>query len=100
MEKIDISLTLREGLTESTVSAQVAVAELLARLFKKYDVSAEEKGKLVAAIREYADGIYSDVYDMALDAGAELGDIRGYRQAMDEAEEAAAEMLVTAMIKK
>lgn len=37
---------------------------------------------------------------MALNAGAELGDIRGYRQAMDEAEEVAAEMLVTAMIKK
>ena len=99
MEKIDISTTLSEGLTESTMKAQAAAGELLAKLFKKYGVSAEEKEKLVAAIREYADGIYSDVYDMALDAGAELGDIRGYRQAMDEAEEAA-EMLVTAMIKK
>ncbi len=100
MEKIDISTTLSEGLTESTMKAQADAGELLAKLFKKYGVSAEEKEKLVAAIREYADGIYSDVYDMALDAGAELGDIRGYRQAMDEAEEAAAEMLVTAMIKK
>lgn len=100
MEKIDISTTLSEGLTDGTMNAQAAAEDLLAKLFKKYGASAEEKEKLVAAIREYVDGVYTDIYDMALDAGAELGDIRGYRQAMDKAEEVAAEMLVKAMIKK
>lgn len=42
MEKIDISTTLSEGLTESTMKAQAAAGELLAKLFKKYGVSAEE----------------------------------------------------------
>ena len=31
-----------EGLTESTMKAQAAAGELLAKLFKKYGVSAEE----------------------------------------------------------
>lgn len=56
MEKIDISSTLSEGLTESTVNAQAAAGELLANLFEKYGVSAEEKEKLVAAIRDYQKG--------------------------------------------
>jgi len=42
MEKIDISTTLSEGLTDGTMSAQSAAEELLAILFKKYGASAEE----------------------------------------------------------
>ncbi|SFA71773.1 hypothetical protein [Selenomonas ruminantium] len=42
MEKIDISTTLSEGLTDGTVNAQVAAEDLLAKLFKKYGASAEK----------------------------------------------------------
>ncbi|SEH35236.1 hypothetical protein [Selenomonas sp. KH1T6] len=52
------------------------------------------------ALSGYADGIYDDVYGMAIQAGAELGDMRGYMKAVDEAEDVVAGMLAEALMKR
>ena len=73
---------------------------MLEEMFEKYGVPEEQQRKLAKALRDYAEGIYGDIYDMAIQAGAELGDIRGYKMAMDEAEDVAAQMIATILMKR
>ncbi|SDO94522.1 hypothetical protein [Selenomonas ruminantium] len=100
MDKVGIKTTLREGLTEQTGKAMAEAEDLLEELFGQYNVPEKKQEKVVAALRAYVDGVHADGYGVGLSAGAELGDIRGYKKAMEEAEDAAAEMIVTAIMKK
>ena len=100
MERIDISTTLEEGISKGTLIKRKLSEDMLGAMFEKYKVSGEEQQKLIEALRDYAEGIYGDVYDMALKAGAELGDIRGYKMAVDEAEDVAAGMIATTLMKR
>ena len=100
MEKVDISTALREGLSEKTMKSQKKAEAMLAEMFEKYSVSEDEQRRLVKALSGYADGIYDDVYGMAIQAGAELGDMRGYMKAVDEAEDVAAGMLAEDLMKR
>ena len=99
MANVDIATVLTEGLTEGTIEKRRIAEAVLDEVLKKYSVDEEVKDKLLVAIRDYADGIYDDVYDMAIQAGAELGDMRGYRKAMDEAEDVAAGMIAASLMK-
>lgn len=100
MDKVDIKTALGEGLTEQTGKLRTEAEALLEELFRQYSVSEIQQEKVVAALRAYVDGVHADGYGVGLSAGAELGDIRGYKKAMEEAEDAAAEMIVTAIMKK
>ena len=99
MADVDIGTVLTEGLTEGTIEKRRIAEAMLDGMLEKYGVEGEVKDQLVAAIKDYADGIYGDVYDMAIQAGAELGDMRGYRKAMDEAENVAAGMIAASLMK-
>ena len=99
MEQVEISTDLKEGLSEKTLGHKKIAEAILEEIFEKYGVAEDEQRRLVEALSGYAEGIYGDVYDMALKAGAELGDMRGYRMAMDEAEDVAVGMLAEAMAK-
>ena len=100
LERLDISTSLKEGLSQGTIESRRLSEAMLEEMFKKYGVPKEQQLKLAKALRDYAEGIYDDVYDMALRAGAELGDIRGYKMAMDEAEDVAAQMIATTLMKR
>ena len=100
MNKVDIKTMLTEGLTENTSELRSVAESLLDDLFRQYDVPEKQRKMVVTSLQEYGNGVYADTYDMALHAGAELGDIRGYKMAMEEAEDIAAEMLVTSMLNK
>lgn len=73
---------------------------MLGEMFEKYGVPEEEQCKLLKVLKDYVEGIYGDVYDMAIQAGAELGDMRGYKMAMDEAEDVVTGMIVTTLMKR
>ena len=100
MGKVDIRTALSEGLTEKTDKARGEAESLLEELFGQFNVLEKQQKMVTEALQRYVDGVYADVYDVALHAGAELGDIRGYKMAMEEAEDVAAKMLVTTMINK
>ena len=100
LERLDISTSLKEGLSQGTMESRRLSEVMLEEMFEKYGVPEEQQRKLVKSLRAYAEGIYGDVYDMAIQAGAELGDIRGYKMAMDEAEDVAAQMIATTLMKR
>ena len=100
MKQIDIGTVLTEGLTEKTIDKMKRAEAMLGEVFEKYNLAEDDQRQLTEVLQEYAEGIYGDVYDMALKAGAELGDMRGYRKATDEAKEVAAVMIAATMMKK
>ena len=66
MEKVDISTALREGLSEKTLKRRKRAETLLAEMFEKYGVAEDEQRRLVKSLSGYAEGIYDDVYGMAI----------------------------------
>jgi len=100
VKQIDIGTVLTEGLTEKTIDKMKRAEAMLGKMFEKYNLAEDDQRQLTEALQEYAEGIYGDVYDMALKAGAELGDMRGYRMAMAEAEDVAAGMLAEVLAKR
>ena len=100
LERLDISTSLKEGLSQGTMESRRLSEVMLEEMFEKYGVPEEQQRKLAKALRDYAEGIYGDIYDIAIQAGAELGDMRGYMKAVDEAEDVAAQMIATTFMKR
>ena len=71
----------------------------LKELFTKYNVSEEDGFKVANGIVAYLEHALNDTYDTALEGGAELGEMKGYKTAVDEAEEAVARIMVSNLVK-
>ena len=71
----------------------------LKELFTKYNVSEEDGFKVANGIVAYLEHVLNDTYDTALEGGAELGEMKGYKTAVDEAEEAVARIMVSNLVK-
>ena len=71
----------------------------LKELFAKYNVSEEDGFKVANGIVTYLEHALNDTYDTALESGAELGEIKGYKNAINEAEEAMAHITAGNLVK-
>lgn len=98
-EPLDLSPALdMEYCREKTQESRLRCEQNLRELFKKYNVS-EDGFKVASSILEYIENLSLDAYDVALTGGAELGELKGYKAAMDEAEEAAAKISAANIMK-
>ncbi len=71
----------------------------LRELFAKYNVSEEDGFKVANGIVAYLEHALNDTYDTALEGGAELGEMKGYKTAIDEAEEFMARITASNLVK-
>ena len=71
----------------------------LNELFAKYNVSEEDAFNVANGIVAYLEHALNDTYDTALEGGAELGEMKGYKNAVDEAEEAVTRIMVSNLVK-
>ena len=100
MLEIDLSPALdHEFCRGKTEESRLRYEQNLRELFKKYNVSEEDGFKLANSFLEYIENLSNDTYDIALNGGAELGELKGDKAAMDEAEDAAAKITVTNIMK-
>ena len=89
--KVDLRPVLdQEYWNDDTEQSRKECEDNLKELFAKYNVSEEDGFKLVNGIVAYLEHALNDTYDTALEGGAELGEIKGYKNAINEAEEAMA----------
>jgi hypothetical protein len=68
-------------------------------IFDKYNVSEEDGFKVANGIVAYLEHALNDTYDTALEGGTELGEIKGYKNAINEAEEAMARITAGNLVK-
>ena len=91
MKEIDLRPALdQEYWNEDTENTRKNCEANLKELFAKYNVSEEDGFKVANGIVAYLEHALNDTYDTALEGGAELGEMKGYKSAIDEAEEAMA----------
>ena len=89
--KVDLRPVLdQEYWNEDTENTRKNCEANLKELFAKYNVSEEDGFKVANGIVAYLEHALNDTYDTALEGGAELGEIKGYKNAINEAEEAMA----------
>ena len=99
-EPLDLSPALdMEYCREKTQESRFRCEQNLRELFKKYNVSEEDGFKVASSILEYIENLSLDAYDVALTGGAELGELKGYKAALDEAEEVAVKMSAANIMK-
>lgn len=98
--KIDLRPALdQECWNEDTEKSRLKCEAVLRELFAKYDVSEEDGFKVANGILAYLENALNDTYDTALTGGAELGELKGYKGAIDEAEEAMARITAANLVK-
>ena len=98
--KIDLRPVLdQEYWNEATEESRLKCEANLKELFAKYDVSEEDGFKVANGIVTYLEHALNDTYDTALEGGAELGEIKGYKNAINEAEEAMARITAGNLVK-
>lgn len=81
-----------ESCGEATEESRKKCEEKLRTLFEKYGVSEDDGFTVANSILDYIQHAMDDTYDVALKGGAELGEMKGYKSAMDEAKMAAGQM--------
>lgn len=89
----------QEYWNEDTEKICLKCEDNLRELFDKYDVSEEDGFKVADGIFAYLGNALNDAYDTALTGGAELGKLKGYKGAIDEAEEAMARITAANLVK-
>lgn len=93
--EIDLRTELHDELcSKETDESRRRCESDLQRIFEQYKVFDEDRKVLLKALRGYIEGIATDNYDAGLNAGMELGRIKGYKVAQDDAKE----MLCDAML--
>ena len=98
--KIDLRPVLdQEYWNEETEQNRKECEKNLRELFAKYNVSEEDGVKVANGIVTYLEHALNDTYDTALEGGAELGEIKGYKNAINEAEEAMARITAGNLVK-
>jgi len=98
--KIDLRPVLdQEYWNEETEQNRKECEKNLRELFAKYNVSEEDGVKVANGIVAYLEHALNDTYDTALEGGAELGEIKGYKNAIHEAEEAMARITAGNLVK-
>ena len=98
--KIDLRPVLdQEYWNEDTENTRKNCEANLKELFAKYNVSEEDGFKITNGIVTYLEHALNDTYDTALEGGAELGEIKGYKNAINEAEEAMARITAGNLVK-
>lgn len=98
--KIDLRPVLdQEYWNEATEESRLKCESNLRELFAKYNVSEEDGFKVVNGILAYLENALNDTYDTALAGGAELGELKGYKGAIEEAEEAMARITASNLVK-
>ena len=98
--KIDLRPVLdQEYWNEDTEKIRKECEANLKELFAKYNVSEEDGFKVANGITAYLEHALNDTYDTALEGGAELGEIKGYKSAIDEAVEAMARITASNLVK-
>lgn len=85
----------QEYWNEDTEKSRHKCEANLMELFAKYDVSEEDGLKVANGILAYLENALNDTYDTALTGGAELGELKGYKDAIEEAEDAIARITAT-----
>lgn len=100
MKEIDLRPALdQEYWNEDTEQTRKDCEANLKELFAKYNVSEEDGIKVANGIVAYLEHALNDTYDTALEGGAELGEIKGYKNAIIEAEEAMAHITAGNLVK-
>ncbi len=98
--KVDLRPLLdQEYWNEETEKSRLKCEANLKDLFAKYNVSEEDGFKVANGIVAYLEHALNDTYDTALEGGAELGELKGYKGALDEAEEAMARITASSLVK-
>ena len=98
--KVDLRPVLdQEYWNDDTEQTRKDCEANLKELFAKYNVSEEDGFKVANGIVTYLEHALNDTYDTALEGGAELGEIKGYKSAIDEAEEAMARITANNLVK-
>ena len=98
--KVDLRPVIdQEYWNEDTEQKRKDCEANLKELFDKYNVSEEDGFKVANGIVAYLEHALNDTYDTALEGGAELGEMKGYKSAIDEAEEAMARITVSNLVK-
>jgi hypothetical protein len=89
----------QEYWNEDTEKSRLKCEANLRELFAKYNVSVEDGFKVANGILTYLENALNDTYDTALIGGAELGELKGYKGAIEEAEEAMARITASNLVK-
>ena len=98
--KIDLRPVLdQEYWNEDTEKIRKDCEANLKELFVKYKVSEEDGFKVANGFVAYLEHALNDTYDTVLKGGAELGELKGYKSAIDEAEEAMARITAGNLVK-
>ena len=98
--KVDLRPVIdQEYWNDDTEQSRKECEDNLKELFAKYNVSEEDGFKLANGIVAYLEHALNDTYDTALEGGAELGEIKGYKNAINEAEEAMARITAGNLVK-
>ncbi len=98
--KVDLRPVLdQEYWNDDTEKTRKECEANLKELFTKYKVSEEDGFKVANGIVAYLEHALNDTYDTALEGGAELGEMKGYKGAIDEAEEAMARITAANLVK-
>ena len=98
--KIDLRPVLdQEYWNEETEQNRKECEKNLRELFAKYNVSEEDGVKVANGIVAYLEHALNDTYDIALEGGAERGERKGYKNAINEAEEAMARITAGNLVK-
>ena len=98
--KIDLRPVLdQEYWNEDTEQKRKDCEANLKELFDKYNVSEEDGFKVANGIVAYLEHALNDTYDTAFEGGAELGEMKGYKSAIDEAEEAMVRITASNLVK-
>lgn len=98
--KIDLRPVLdQEYWNKDTEQTREECEANLKELFAKYNVSEEDRFKVSNGIVAYLEHALNDTYDIALEGGAKLGELKGYKSAIDEAEEAMARITASNLVK-
>lgn len=98
--KVDLRPVLdQEYWNDDTEKTRKECEANLKELFAKYNVSEEDGFKVANGIVAYLEHALNDTYDTALEGGAELGEMKGYKGAIDEAEEAMARITAANLVK-
>ena len=89
--KIELRPVLdQEFWNEDTEKIRKECEAKLKELFTKYNVSEEDGFKGANGFVAYLEHALNDTYEAALEGGVELGELKGYKSAINEAEEAMA----------
>ncbi len=84
---------------EDTEQKRAKCENLLAKLYRKYGIADADMTVLLDVLRDYTEAFGGNCYDTAMAGGVEIGGAKGYRAALDEAQAAAAHVVLEDMVK-